>query len=70
MKNLISMPILFCIFSFAGCTHRAWYDTAQNNGKHKCTQKPTQQEYQDCMALYEKPYDQYERERKELLEEQ
>jgi hypothetical protein len=49
------------------CSNQAIYDGIQENRRNKCRELP-QGQYEKCMAQYEQPYDDYARERREMLD--
>jgi hypothetical protein len=50
------------------CSHQQVYDAVQQNRQFECQKLPGSQ-YEECMEQYSEPYEEYERERQELLEE-
>lgn len=48
------------------CSHRAVYETVQNNNRLDCQKQPPSQQ-EECERQASKSYQQYERERQELL---
>lgn len=60
--------ILLAVFSMAGCgsSSRAVYDNIQTNKKRECSKLPPP-EYEQCMQDANKTYDEYERERREVI---
>lgn len=57
---------LLAIFFMAGCGNRAVYENIQMNKKRECSKLPPS-EYEQCMRDVNKPYDEYERERREVI---
>ena len=62
--------VLMSIIAVAltGCSARAVYDNIQLNNQQRCARVPPS-EYDACMEAASKTYDEYQREREELLEE-
>ncbi len=52
--------------SMAACSNRDVYATLQNNNQLDCQKKPVSQQ-EECERLASKSYEEYERERQELL---
>lgn len=52
----------------AGCSNRAVYENIQINQRQACLNVPPP-EYDACMARVSQPYEDYERERREAIEE-
>lgn len=50
-----------------GCSHRAVYENVQINQRNDCANEPPST-YFECLERTNKPFDEYQRERKELLE--
>jgi hypothetical protein len=61
VKYLILIPLVI-----AGCSSRGAYEGIQASNRFECTKLP-QSQYDECMKNASKPYDEYERERKEAL---
>ncbi|MFK8012718.1 MAG: hypothetical protein AB8B80_11790 [Marinicellaceae bacterium] len=51
----------------SGCSYRSAYEGMQASNRFDCTKQPPSQ-YDECMESANKSYDQYERERKQTLE--
>lgn len=60
--------VLVSVFLMSACSNKAVYDDLQINKRRHCLTLPSD-EYDDCMAETNKPYNEYERERREALEE-
>ena len=54
--------------ALSGCSTRAIYNSIQLDGRQQCEQQPIATQ-QACRAQYEISFDDYEREREELLNE-
>lgn len=54
-------------FVATGCSHRAVYENVQINQRTECANEPPST-YFECLERTNKPFDKYQRERKELLE--
>jgi hypothetical protein len=65
MKALL---MLLAHILVAGCSNKAVYDNLQHNQRLRCEQLPLS-EYERCMRNTDKSFEEYERERKEYLEE-
>jgi len=61
----ILLLFLFIIF-VAGCSNRAVYENLQFNKRTECIKLPHSQ-YDECMEGMNKSYDEYKRERDELI---
>ncbi|MCP5123517.1 MAG: hypothetical protein H6984_13770 [Pseudomonadales bacterium] len=60
--------VLLCVLALAACSQRQVYDTIQNNQQLECQKLPGTQ-YEECMKQVSEPYDDYKRERDELVKE-
>lgn len=56
------------VLMVAGCSHRAIYESAQLNNIRRCQELPIPQQ-SACEAQYQTSFDEYSRDREELLEE-
>ena len=65
MKRALCLLILLVLA--AGCSHRAVYENVQVNQRTECANEPPST-YFECLDRANKPFDEYQRERKELLE--
>jgi len=65
MKMLLG---LLLVLGVVGCSHKAIYDNAQLNNRNKCITLP-QSQYDACMESANKSYEEYENERKDMLDE-
>ncbi|MCC5451066.1 hypothetical protein LMJ53_04865 [Rheinheimera sp. UJ51] len=63
ITRLISLLLLFAL---AGCSNKAVYQNLQLNKKQQCQQLPVSQ-YDECMRSIPLTYEEYERERQEVL---
>lgn len=61
--------ILLSLGVAAACSNRAVYDSVQAHQRLECQKAPVSQQ-EECMQQVEKSYEQYERERKELEQEE
>ncbi|WP_242634364.1 hypothetical protein [Marinobacter salicampi] len=57
---MVSLSVL------AGCSSKAVYDNVQLNNRTDCNRVPPPQ-YEECIERTDKSYEEYERERKELI---
>jgi len=64
MKPLLTIVCLS--FAMAACSNHSIYDAVKNNRANECGKLPPSA-YKECMARYNKPYDEYEMERQDLL---
>lgn len=64
MKTILLSTLLLTFF---GCTSKGAYESIQVSNRIECSRVPLSQ-YDECIENTNKPYDEYERERKELLE--
>ncbi len=57
--------IVLVMFGIAGCSNKAIYDKLHLDERNKCVKElpPT---YFECIERTNKPYEEYERERKEI----
>ncbi|MBS8242156.1 hypothetical protein DYI22_16845 [Marinobacter lipolyticus] len=62
-KNLYLL--LLCIL-VAGCSSKAVYDNMQRNNRQECVNVPPAQ-YEECIQRSSKSYEEYERDRAEVL---
>ncbi len=65
MKRSLLIVVLVTIA--AGCSHRAVYDNVRIHQRNECANKPPST-YFECIERANKSYEEYERERKEVLE--
>lgn len=63
---MYKLSALVALFFLAGCGSQAIYDNIQLNNRRECNKLPPSQ-YEECMARANKPYEEYERERKETV---
>lgn len=49
-----------------GCSNQATYEALQQGQRNDCAKLP-QGQYEDCMREVDVPYDEYERQRQELI---
>ncbi len=64
MYNIL---ILFLLFFCVGCSNKEIYDNIQINNRNECNKMPPSQ-YKSCIEQTSKPYREYEKEHKELIE--
>lgn len=64
MMRLLT-AVVGCL-TFAGCTHQNVYDNIQQDNARRCIERPESQ-YEQCMKDANIPYEQYQREREDLL---
>lgn len=61
--------MILIMFGVAGCSNKAIYDSMQVNQRNECIKEPPTT-YFKCIERTNKSYDEYERERKEISEQQ
>ncbi len=61
--------MVLVMFGVAGCSNKAIYDKLRLDERNKCVKEPPPA-YLECFERTNKPYEEYERERKELSETQ
>lgn len=64
-KTLFCLAMLMLVWTQA-CTHKAWYEGIQQEKRSRCYELPTQ-ERDNCLKQAETSYEEYQRERKEVL---
>lgn len=65
MQNLL--VIRFVAVVVPGCTNRGFYESSQISRRNECRKLPMSQQ-EKCLEAASKTYDQYERERQEVLD--
>ena len=65
----ISILTLSCTLALAACSNRQVYDAIQDNQRLECAKLQGSQ-YEECMKQVSQPYDEYRREREDLIEQQ
>lgn len=65
MKQILTFTFipLILLATLTGCSNRGVYESIQMTKRNDCSKVPPYQ-FDDCMAKANKPYDEYERERK------
>lgn len=64
----MKLKLITLIFLFiAGCSNKGAYESIQISNKFACSKLPPSQ-YDECMKNADKSYDEYERERKEVID--
>ena len=61
--------LLVVVLFMAACSNRAVYENVQISKRNECATLP-QPQYESCMKETSKTYNEYERERKELLDDE
>ncbi|GAB5451876.1 MAG: hypothetical protein Hals2KO_22040 [Halioglobus sp.] len=64
--NRFILATLVCLLG--ACTHEQLYNAVQENRQQEECAKLPQGQYEACMREYGQPYDEYERQRREVLE--
>ncbi len=59
--------ILLLLLGIAACSNRAIYDNMRIHQRNECLKEPPSR-HEECMEHANKSYEEYERERRELLE--
>lgn len=62
-----ALLIIMVMLSTTGCSNKAIYDNIRINQRNECLKEPPPT-YSECIEGTNKSYEEYERERKELLE--
>ena len=62
MSRLLAIWVMVGI---AGCSNKALYEKFQLDERNRCAKEPPPT-YLDCIERTNKPYEEYERERKEI----
>lgn len=65
MHKLLIFVLLSAVVA---CSNKATYENIQINNRNECAKAPPAQ-YDECMARANRSYEEYQREREELLEE-
>lgn len=66
MHKLLSLALLS--FILAGCTNKQLYHVGQDYQKSKCIEDAgTEQQHKDCSNLDKKPFEEYDKERKDII---
>jgi hypothetical protein len=66
MRKLLS--IAFFSFILAGCSNKQLYQAGQDFQKGKCVEEAaSEQQHNDCLATDKKKYEEYEKERKDII---
>lgn len=63
---MYKLLVLVVPLLFAGCSKKAVYDNIQLNNRNECNKVPPSQ-YEECIERTSKSYEEYERERKEVI---
>lgn len=61
-----TLLILIFLIIIVGCSNRGTYEGIQAGNRLECSKLPPSQ-YDECMKNANKPYEEYERERKEAI---
>ncbi|MFE8072575.1 hypothetical protein QQM79_16060 [Marinobacteraceae bacterium S3BR75-40.1] len=59
--------MIFFLFALGGCSNKAIYDNMQHHNRQACNEVPPSQ-YEDCVERANKSYDEYQRERRAVVE--
>ena len=60
------MLLLSMVIVLAGCTSKGFYEANQVGNRYDCFELPPS-EIEECIAKQNKPYEDYEREREEVM---
>ena len=63
---IYSVPLLVTGLTAAGCTQKQIYQVSVENQRQEC-EKLTGSAYQECIETLSGPYEDYQRDRKELI---
>ncbi len=58
--------VLMVMSSVTGCSNKVMYDNLRLNQRQKCVEEP-RSTYVECIERTNKSYEEYERERKEII---
>ncbi|WP_101758992.1 hypothetical protein [Oceanicoccus sp. KOV_DT_Chl] len=61
----VGILLIFICFIF-GCSNQQAYEAIQQNRQLECQKRPPVQ-YEECMQAHGQPYDDYQREREEII---
>lgn len=67
LKRFAALAVV--LWLLPACSNQQVYDAVQKNRQLECQKLPGSQ-YEECMEQYSEPYEHYERERRELLEQE
>ena len=60
--------VLLSVWMLSACTQQQLYNSVKSNQRLKCEKEPPSK-YEECMQQTQDSYDEYKREREEILEE-
>lgn len=63
---MYKLSVLVALVFLAACSSKAVYDNIQINNRDECRKGPPSQ-YEECIERANKSYEEYERERKEVI---
>lgn len=69
MKFRMILIVMLSLLLVAGCSNRGWYEGMKNRERVLCNQVPAS-DYEDCMRQAEGNYNEYEKQREEVKNEQ
>ncbi len=69
MSRLYCIALLLVVMALSACTNQQIYSSIQNDQQLKCQQLPPSQ-YDECMADAGISYEQYKKEREEVLDQE
>lgn len=64
-KAYPGVPVL-CVLALPACSNRQVYEAIQQNRQLECQKLPGTR-YEECMEQFSEPYDEYKRDRGELM---
>jgi len=63
-SKLLMILVVLCM---SGCSNKAIYDETRRQGRYECLKEPPSA-YSECIERTNKTYEEYKRQRKELLD--
>lgn len=63
----IKLLMILVVFGVSGCSSKAIYDETRRHQRYECMKEPPSA-YSECIERTDKTYEEYERQRKELLD--
>jgi len=68
ISKQIFFAIILLVITLSACTKQAWYQGAQSSQTAHCMKEPVS-EYDDCIQQSAESYDEYNKNREALIEE-
>ncbi len=69
MQKFLFCAMIIMILSTSACTRQGWYEGFQQSQREKCYKLPDQ-DRENCLKQTDKSYEEYQRERQEILRNQ